>query len=103
MDNKYHEKLIVSSSPHMVTKTDTSKIMGQCLSHFCRHLQSVFISSDSALVTLTAVFVASCVLFEYLYNKITKKPQTVGDLSAVLTVCCWHSTARPACLMKLPS
>ena len=24
-------------------------------------------------------------LFEYLYNKITKKPQTVGDLSAVLT------------------
>lgn len=37
------------------------------------------------VVTLTAVFVASCVLFEYLYNKITKKPQTVGDLSAVLT------------------
>ena len=36
-------------------------------------------------MTLTAVFVASCVLFEYLYNKITKKPQTVGDLSAVLT------------------
>ena len=31
------------------------------------------------------MFVASCVLFEYLYNKITKKPQTVGDLSAVLT------------------
>lgn len=37
------------------------------------------------VVTLTAVFVASCVLFEFLYNKITKKPQTVGDLSAVLT------------------
>ena len=37
------------------------------------------------VVTLTAVFVASCVLFEYLYNKIMKKPQTVGDLSAVLT------------------
>ena len=31
MDNKYHEKLIVSSSPHMVTKTDTSKIMGTVL------------------------------------------------------------------------
>ena len=48
MDNKYHEKLIVSSSPHMVTKTDTSKIMGTVLIALLPALQSVFISSDSA-------------------------------------------------------
>ena len=85
MDNKYHEKLIVSSSPHMVTKTDTSKIMGTVLIALLPAFAGGIYQFGFRVVTLTAVFVASCVLFEYLYNKITKKPQTVGDLSAVLT------------------
>lgn len=85
MDNKYHEKLIVSSSPHMVTKTDTSKIMGIVLIALLPAFAVGIYQFGFRVVTLTAVFVASCVLFEYLYNKITKKPQTVGDLSAVLT------------------
>ena len=85
MDNKYHEKLIVSSSPHMVTKTDTSKIMGTALIALLPAFAVGIYQFGFRVVTLTAVFVASCVLFEYLYNKITKKPQTVGDLSAVLT------------------
>ena len=85
MDNKYHEKLSVSSSPHMVTKTDTSKIMGTVLIALLPAFAVGIYQFGFRVVTLTAVFVASCVLFEYLYNKITKKPQTVGDLSAVLT------------------
>ena len=85
MDNKYHEKLIVSSSPHTVTKTDTSKIMGTVLIALLPAFAVGIYQFGFRVVTLTAVFVASCVLFEYLYNKITKKPQTVGDLSAVLT------------------
>ena len=85
MDNKYHEKLIVSSSPHMVTKTDTSKIMGTVLIALLPAFAVGIYQFGFRVVTLTAVFVASCVLFEYLYNKITKKPQTVGYLSAVLT------------------
>lgn len=85
MDNKYHEKLIVSSSPHMVIKTDTSKIMGTVLIALLPAFAVGIYQFGFRVVTLTAVFVASCVLFEYLYNKITKKPQTVGDLSAVLT------------------
>ena len=85
MDNKYHEKLIVSSSPHMVTKTGTSKIMGTVLIALLPAFAVGIYQFGFRVVTLTAVFVASCVLFEYLYNKITKKPQTVGDLSAVLT------------------
>ena len=85
MDNKYHEKLIVSSSPHMVTKTDTSKIMGTVLIALLPAFAVGIYQFGFRVVTLTSVFVASCVLFEYLYNKITKKPQTVGDLSAVLT------------------
>lgn len=103
MDNKYHEKLIVSSSPHMVTKTDTSKIMGTVLIALLPAFAVGIYQFGFRVVTLTAVFVASCVLFEYLYNKITKKPQTVATSVQFLPVCCWHSTARPACLMKLPS
>ena len=74
-----------SSSPHIVTKTDTSKIMGTVLIALLPAFAVGIYQFGFRVVTLTAVFVASCVLFEYLYNKITKKPQTVGDLSAVLT------------------
>lgn len=45
---------------------------------------SVIIFGYKAAV-LTAVCVASCVLFEFLFNKIVKKPGTVSDLSAVVT------------------
>ena len=69
----------------MVTKTDTSKIMGTVLIALLPAFAVGIYQFGFRVVTLTAVFVASCVLFEYLYNKITKKPQTVGDLSAVLT------------------
>ena len=85
MDNKYHEKLIVSSSPHMVTKTDTSKIMGTVLIALLPAFAVGIYQFGYRVITLTAVCVIACVVFEYLYNKITKKPQTVGDLSAVLT------------------
>jgi electron transport complex protein RnfD len=36
-------------------------------------------------LTLTAVSVVGCVFFEWLYRKLMKKPQTIGDLSAVVT------------------
>jgi electron transport complex protein RnfD len=34
---------------------------------------------------VTAIAVASCVVFEYVYRKLMKKPDTIGDLSAVVT------------------
>ena len=36
-------------------------------------------------LTLTAVSAAGCVFFEWGYRKLMKKPQSVGDLSAVVT------------------
>lgn len=85
MDNKYHEKLIVSSAPHMVTPTDTSKIMGMVLIALIPAFAVGIYQFGYRAATLTAVCVLACVVFEYLYNKLTKKPQTVGDLSAVVT------------------
>ena len=45
---------------------------------------SVYVFSWRAL-SVTAVSVASCVVFEFLYRKIMRKPDTIGDLSAVVT------------------
>jgi electron transport complex, RnfABCDGE type, D subunit len=45
---------------------------------------SIYIFGVRAL-SVTAITVASSVLFEYLYRKLMKKDNTIGDLSAVVT------------------
>lgn len=47
-------------------------------------LASTYIFGLRALL-LTVICAASCVICELLFNKITKKPQTISDLSAVVT------------------
>ena len=85
MDKKFHDNLIVSSAPHIVTESDTTRLMGSVLLALLPALlASIYIFGARALV-LAIVCVASSVLFEYLYNLITHKKQTVGDLSAALT------------------
>ena len=37
------------------------------------------------VIALTLVCLVSCMFFEWAYNKLMKKPQTVGDLSAAVT------------------
>ena len=85
MDKKFHDNLIVSSAPHIVTESDTTRLMGSVLLALMPSLlASIYIFGIRALV-LAVVCVASSVIFEYLYNLITHKKQTVGDLSAALT------------------
>ncbi|MBE6040679.1 MAG: RnfABCDGE type electron transport complex subunit D [Clostridiales bacterium] len=85
MDNKFHTNLIVSSSPHIVTESDTTRLMGTVLLALApAWIASIYIFGIRALL-LSVVCVASSVLFEYCYNAITHKKQTVGDLSAALT------------------
>ena len=85
MDNKYHEKLIVSSAPHAVGPVSTQKIMGLVLVALIPAFVVGIYQFGYRAAVLTIVCVAACILFEYLMNKIMKKEQTVGDLSAVLT------------------
>ena len=85
MANKFHENLIVSSAPHIVTESDTTRLMGTVLLALApAWIASIYIFGLRALL-LTVVCVAASVLFEYAYNAITHKKQTVGDLSAALT------------------
>ena len=85
MANKFHENLIVSSAPHIVTESDTTRLMGTVLLALApAWIASIYIFGLRALL-LSVVCVAASVLFEYLYNVLTHKKQTVGDLSAALT------------------
>ncbi|MBQ7390146.1 MAG: RnfABCDGE type electron transport complex subunit D [Clostridia bacterium] len=79
------EKLIVSTSPHIHTKDTTQGIM-----------RDVLIALTPAWITAVVFFglkallnIVLCVgvslLSEFLFNLITKKKQTIGDLSACVT------------------
>ncbi|MEE0928201.1 MAG: RnfABCDGE type electron transport complex subunit D [Acutalibacteraceae bacterium] len=79
------DKLILSVSPHLRGRTTTTGIMLDVVIALIPALiASVLIFGIRALV-LTAVCVATCVLAEYLFGLICKKPATIGDLSAVVT------------------
>ena len=85
MENKFHGNLTVSSAPHLVGPISTQRIMAIFLIALIPAFISGIIQFGYRAALLTIVCVAACVLFEYLMNKILKKTQTVGDLSAVVT------------------
>ena len=80
------EKLLVSPSPHLHTKTSTKSLMRDVvIAMMPAVIVSVLFYGWSELLVL-GVSVASCVLLEYLITKyLLKKPSTVCDMSAVVT------------------
>lgn len=85
MENKFHGNLTVSSAPHLVGPVNTTRIMSTVLIALIPAFIAGIYQFGYRVIVLTAVCVAACVVFEYLMNKIMKKQQTVGDLSAVVT------------------
>ena len=78
-------KLIASSSPHIRSSESTRTIMMDVIIAMIPALaMSVFVFGFRALA-LTLVSVAACVFWEWGYRKLLKKPQSIGDLSAVVT------------------
>ena len=85
MDKKYYDNLIVSASPHLVTALDTQKTMLMVILALVPSLLvSTYVFGFRVLI-LTAVCIAASMFFEWAWNKLMKKKQTVGDLSAALT------------------
>lgn len=78
-------RLTVSSSPHIRTKNETPMIMLDVLLALVPASVAgcIVFGMRAALVLL--VCVASAVLAEFVFNKIVKKEQTIGDLSAAVT------------------
>ena len=79
------KKLIVSVSPHIYHKATTNRIMLDVLIA----LIPAFLASSwvfgSRAVLVTCVCITSCVFFEWGFEKVTKRPNTIGDLSACIT------------------
>ncbi|MCI6011642.1 MAG: RnfABCDGE type electron transport complex subunit D [Firmicutes bacterium] len=85
MDKKTYNNLVVSSSPHIVTNMDTSRTMATVMIAL---VPSLLVSTwvfGVRVLLLTAVCIAASMFFEWAFNKLLKKRQTVGDLSAALT------------------
>ena len=78
-------KLISTVSPHFSTKRDTTHIMLDVILALCpAAIASVLIFGWRALMVI-AVCVGTCVLSEFLFEKLCKRENTISDLSAVVT------------------
>ena len=85
MDKKTYSNLVVSSAPHLVTNMDTTKIMLMVLIGLApSFLVSIYVFG-MRVIALTAVCIVASMFFEWAWNKLMHKTQTVGDLSAAVT------------------
>ena len=82
---KYFYELTISSSPHVHSSTTTRTIMRDVLIALAPAMaMGVYVFGLRAL-TVTAVSVAACVFFEWLYCKMTGMDCKIYDLSACVT------------------
>ena len=77
--------LTVSSSPHVLDNTTTSRIMLDVIIALVPAfiMSGVVFGSRTILLTITCL--ASCIVFESAFEKVTYKENTISDLSAVVT------------------
>ena len=82
MDNSV---LYVSPSPHVRSSVTTRRIMLDVIIALCPALIASVVIFGLRALLVVAFCVGACVLSELLFEKIVKRKNTVGDLSAVVT------------------
>ncbi len=80
-----NDGLIVSSSPHIKTKEGTRYVMLDVIIALLAPFAMSIYFYGARSISIVCVSTASCIAFEWLYRKWTKKSATIGDLSAVVT------------------
>ncbi len=75
----------VSSSPHVRSKDTTSRIMLYVLIALLPAALFGIYNFGFRALLLIVLTIASCIVSEYLFNLVTKRKQTIYDLSAVVT------------------
>jgi len=83
--NTDNKMLTVSASPHMKAWEHTRTLMLDVIIAMVPALIWATYAFGWRVLTLTFLSVASCILFEFLAEKIFKRPVTVLDFSAVVT------------------
>ncbi len=77
--------LQMNSSPHVHAPVTTKHIMLDVIIALIPALIWGIYAFGMRALAVVAVSVCACVVFEFLYRKITKKRDTISDLSAVVT------------------
>lgn len=79
------DKLVMSYAPHIRSKRTTKALMFDVVIALMPALVAgiIFFGLPALIHTLTCV--ASCVFFEYIWERLFKLPNTTGDFSAVIT------------------
>ena len=80
-----NELLNVSASPHVRNKLNTSMIMFMVIVALLPATGFGIYNFGIRAALIVAVCIATCVISEFVYEKIMKLPVTIGDLSAVVT------------------
>ena len=79
------DTLLVSPSPHVRSRVSTRSIMADVIIALLPTAVASALLFGVRVLAIMAVCVGVCVASEFLYERILKKPVTVGDLSAVVT------------------
>ena len=89
----------VSANPHVRDNGSTQKIMlDVIIALLPATIFGIYIFGASAALTV-AISVATCVVVEYIYQKLMKQPITVSDLSAALTGLLLALNLRPGAIL----
>ncbi|MDR0502763.1 MAG: RnfABCDGE type electron transport complex subunit D [Treponema sp.] len=80
-----NQNLIVSYAPHIRDKASVNRIMLDVIIALCpSFIVAIWIFGPKAAL-VTGVCVVSCVFFEWAFEKLTKRKNTISDFSAALT------------------
>ena len=78
-------QLHISTSPHIHVKRNTAGIMLDVIISLIPATIAGFVFFGLKALSVVLMCIAVCVISEAVFNKIVKKEETVGDLSAVVT------------------
>lgn len=78
-------QVVVTSSPHLHTEEDTRSIMLDVIIAMLPALAIAVFTFGWRSLSITVVAVLASVLAEYVCQRILKRPNSIGDLSAVVT------------------
>ena len=79
------KKLLVSASPHIHSPETATGVMGDVIISLLPALVMAVVWFGSRALVLTAVCIGTAVLAEWVSRRVMKRPNTLGDLSAVVT------------------
>lgn len=79
------DNMIVSVSPHIHAKDTTSTIMRDVLIALAPAVIASIVIFGFRALLVEVVCVAAAIFFEWAFEKICKRPSTIGDLSAAVT------------------